>query len=395
MVAGTSICRGAQSALATEDQKPLGLNLSLTRRQWRLLTAASGSGLMLGAAFGAAWLGGTLTRDAQVRAQAESLMSLKDHSYGADRLRQMNGQRHMAAMQDDLDRRAIALVMRHESYTSPVEVMRIRQDRQRASLFASLAGPARARKAASGDAPVVKAGLDLGLMHQTPFSSSPAPAQPFALKNRSASDIDCLTQAVYYEARGETDAGQRAVAQVILNRVRHPAYPKTICNVVYQGAMNRGSSCQFSFTCNGVMANRVEGWAWKRARNVAQDALDGYVMKAVGSSTHFHVLNISPDWSGRMLRTATIGNHAFYQFPGRNAQILAAADRVRPSDAPPLPADAAATEASASDTRLNDALGRTGKDTPAKAVALQSTVKGEDAEALNHVLKTAPAPVRN
>ncbi|MFT3997979.1 MAG: cell wall hydrolase [Asticcacaulis sp.] len=357
----------------------------------RLLTAAGGSGLMLGAAIGAAWLGGTLTRDAQVRAQAESLMSLNDHSYGADRLRQMNGERHLTAVQDDLDRRAIALVMRHDSYSSPVEVMRIRQDRQRSSLFAALVSPARARKAAAGDAPIVKAGLDLGLMSKTPFSS-PAPAQPFALRNRSTSDIDCLTQAVYYEARGETDAGQRAVAQVILNRVRHPAYPKTICNVVYQGAM-RGVGCQFSFTCNGVMSNRVENWAWKRARSVAEDALDGYVMKAVGSSTHFHVLNISPDWSGRMLRTATIGNHAFYQFLGRNAQALAAADQVRPSD-PQATAQTAvekvAIEAPAQptpDARLNEALSHAGKDTAVKAVTLQTQVHATDAEALAQTVK--------
>jgi len=382
----------------------LGLNLNLTRRQWRLLTAAGGSGLMLGAAFGAAWLGGTMTRDAQVRAQAESLMSLKDHSYGADRLRQADGKRPLTAMQDDLDRRAIALVMRHDSYTSPVEVMRIRQDRQRASLFAALTSPARARKAAAGDAPVVKAGLDLGLMRRTPLEApltQTTPAQPFALKNRSASDIDCLTQAVYYEARGETDAGQRAVAQVILNRVRHPGYPKTICNVVYQGAMNasgRGTGCQFSFTCNGVMANRVEGWAWKRARSVAQDALDGYVMKAVGASTHFHVLNISPDWAGRMRQTATIGNHAFYQFAGRNAQILAAADQVRPSEAPALKSEASASETPvpAANNRLNDALSHVGKDNgPAKAVALQSPIKGEDAEALAQALKTAAVSVKN
>lgn len=363
----------------------------------RLLTAAGGSGLMLGAAFGSAWLGGTLTRDAQIREQAESLMSLNDHSYGADRLRQMNGEKGVAAMQDDLDRRAIALVMRHESYTSPVAAMRIRQDRQRTSLFASLVSPARAHKAEAANAPVLKASLDLGLMRDP---SRTTPASPFDLKNRSASDLDCLTQAVYYEARGETDSGQRAVAQVILNRVRHPAYPKTICNVVYQGAVKR-TGCQFSFTCNGIMSNRVENWAWKRARNVAEDALDGYVMKPVGASTHFHVLSVSPDWAGRMQKTATIGNHAFYQFSSRSAQMLAAADQVRPSAAPaieqvkemaetPAASPAPAPQASPSDA-LNH-LRDSGKD-GVKAIALTAQAKGEEAQAIAHAVKPA-APTK-
>ncbi len=396
MYGGVALCQGARCALVTEDKTPLGLNLSLTRRQMRLLTAAGGSSLMLTAAFGSAWLGGKLTRDAQIREQAESLMSLNDHSYGADRLRHMDGQKSVAALQDDLDRRAIALVMRHESYTSPMATMRLRQDRQRTDLFASLVGPARAHKAEAASAPVLKASLDLGLMRAP---SRTAPASPFDLKNRSASDLDCLTQAVYYEARGETDSGQRAVAQVILNRVRHPAYPKTICNVVYQGAVKR-TGCQFSFTCNGIMSNRVESWAWKRARTVAEDALDGYVMKSVGASTHFHVLGISPDWSVRMQRTATIGNHAFYQFSSRGAQMLAAADQVRPSAAPTLEQAKETTETTALpaaqvDTKTSDALTHlrdASKDSAVKAIALSSQVKGEDAQTLAHAAKTvAPA----
>lgn len=399
MYGGVALCQGARCALVTEDKTPLGLNLSLTRRQMRLLTAAGGSSLMLTAAFGSAWLGGKLTRDAQIREQAESLMSLNDHSYGADRLRHLDGQKSVAALQDDLDRRAIALVMRHESYTSPVATMRMRQDRQRTNLFASLVSPARTHKAEAAQAPVLKASLDLGLMRATPRT---APASPFDLKNRSASDLDCLTQAVYYEARGETDSGQRAVAQVILNRVRHPAYPKTICNVVYQGAVKR-TGCQFSFTCNGIMTNRVESWAWKRARTVAEDALDGYVMKSVGASTHFHVLGISPDWADRMQRTATIGNHAFYQFSSRGAQMLAAADQVRPSAVPTLEkakesdlTAASASSAAPVETKPSETLSHlrdNAKDTATKSVALSAQVKGDDAQALTQAIKTT-APSR-
>ncbi|MDC7685097.1 cell wall hydrolase [Asticcacaulis sp. BYS171W] len=382
----------------------------------RLLTAAGGSGLMLGAACGAVWLGGSLTRDAQLREQAESLMSVNDHSYGADHFRSLNGAQRIAATQDDLDRRAIALVMRHESYTSPVATMRIRQDAQRSSLFASLMKPVEARKAQmqkgqAGEAPVARAGLDLGLMRHNPFAKA-NPATPFEMKNRSASDLDCLTQAVYYEARGETDAGQRAVAQVILNRVRHPGYPKTICNVVYQGAVKR-TGCQFSFTCNGIMANRVEGWAWKRARTVAEDALDGYVMKPVGASTHFHVLSVSPDWAPRMDKTATIGSHVFYQFRGRGSTTLSA-ENVRPSDAPTerdTPADKVqAVTAATPDANIvtRDAAAKDAvKDAATKVVALETTIKGDDAHQIaqtlqnsalqNSALRSKPgvAPIKN
>ncbi|ESQ79696.1 hypothetical protein AEYBE204_07585 [Asticcacaulis sp. YBE204] len=374
--------------------------MNLSRRQMRLLTAAGGSGLMLGAAVGAVWLGGSLTRDAQLREQAQSLLSVNDHSYGADHFRSLNGAQRIAATQDDLDRRAIALVMRHESYTSPVATMRIRQDAQRSSLFASLMKPVEARKAKSAEAPVARAGIDLGLMRHNPFAKA-NPVTPFEMKNRSASDLDCLTQAVYYEARGETDAGQRAVAQVILNRVRHPGYPKTICNVVYQGAVKR-TGCQFSFTCNGIMANRVEGWAWKRARGVAEDALDGYVMKSVGGSTHFHVLSVSPDWAPRMDRTATIGSHVFYQFRGRGSTALSA-DNVRPSDAPverdaPVEKVQASDTPATTDTATKDTIKDAAKDiTATKVVALETTIKGDEAHQIAQALRTKPtvAPIKN
>src|SRR5262249_55624357 len=82
----------------------------------------------------------------------------------------------------------------------------------------------------------------------------------------SSRDLDCLASAVYYEARGESAAGQAAVAQVVLNRARHPAFPKTICGVVFQRA---GGGCQFSFACNGAMRRPKEPAAWSRAQAVA------------------------------------------------------------------------------------------------------------------------------
>lgn len=128
--------------------------------------------------------------------------------------------------------------------------------------------------------------------------------------------LDCLTQAVYYEARGETHVGQAAVAQVVLNRVRHPAFPKSVCAVVYQGAQT-GRACQFSFTCNGSMRARREPSAWNRAEKIASRALGGYVMAEVGNATHFHVTSVRPGWGPKLLRVSQIGTHIFYRFGGR------------------------------------------------------------------------------
>lgn len=100
--------------------------------------------------------------------------------------------------------------------------------------------------------------------------------------------IDCLTAAVYYEARGEQSAGQAAVAQVVLNRTHRAGYPKSVCGVVYERA--GGRDCQFSFVCNGAMRRTRERAAWVRSRQVAVRALGGHVMKAVGRATCFHSL---------------------------------------------------------------------------------------------------------
>lgn len=146
------------------------------------------------------------------------------------------------------------------------------------------------------------------------------PAQPFdispASQNDAQSALECLTSAVYYEARSESDDGQRAVAQVVLNRVRHPAFPKTVCGVVYQGS-NRTTGCQFTFTCDGSLVRGVrQPFAWARARKIAAAALAGYVFAPVGLATHYHTTAIHPWWADAMAKAVTIGAHIFYRWNG-------------------------------------------------------------------------------
>jgi hypothetical protein len=138
---------------------------------------------------------------------------------------------------------------------------------------------------------------------------------------RSASDLDCLTQAVYFEARGEPARGQAAVAQVVLNRVRHPAFPRTVCGVVYQGAANGG--CQFSFACDGSMRRGREVEAWARARQIAARALSGFVLPDVGGATYFHAASVHPGWGPNMLRVAQVGLHVFYKMNPHPTYVVA------------------------------------------------------------------------
>jgi hypothetical protein len=126
-----------------------------------------------------------------------------------------------------------------------------------------------------------------------------------------AHDIDCLTAAVYYEARGEPREGQAAVAQVVLNRLRDAHFPKTVCGVVYQGLASH--ACQFTFACDGSTAARREPGAWERAKAVATRAMDGYVTPAVGGATHYHVASLGEIWGGQLVRVAQIGQHVFYR----------------------------------------------------------------------------------
>lgn len=136
-----------------------------------------------------------------------------------------------------------------------------------------------------------------------------------------ARDLECLTQAIYYEARGESPKGQAAVAQVVMNRVKHPAFPKTVCAVVYQGSARR-DGCQFSFTCDGSMRARHEAGAWERARRVAARVLAGAAsIPDIGSATHYHTTEVSPSWGAQMRQVAQVGVHVFYKFSPRKRQM--------------------------------------------------------------------------
>ena len=153
-----------------------------------------------------------------------------------------------------------------------------------------------------------------------PVSALPNPAaRPFALLSKTDIDrmraIDCLTQAIYYEAAIEPVDGQRAVAQVILNRVRHPAYPKTVCGVIYQGS-ERATGCQFSYTCDGSLARRPVPAIWNRIRLVAQAALAGNVYAPVGWATHYHTNWVVPYWASSLSKVANVGTHIFYRWTG-------------------------------------------------------------------------------
>lgn len=145
-----------------------------------------------------------------------------------------------------------------------------------------------------------------------------APATPMALPakgNNLAAGLDCMTAAIYYEAANEPIEGQRAVAQVILNRVRHPAYPKTVCGVVYQG-VDKGVSCQFTFVCDGSLARAPVPALWRQARVVAAASLGGMVYGPVGWSTHYHADYVFPYWAPTLVKALVIGRHIFYRMPG-------------------------------------------------------------------------------
>ena len=152
-----------------------------------------------------------------------------------------------------------------------------------------------------------------------PTSTLPNPAaRPFRISGgalHQARALDCLAAAIYYEARFESLDGQRAVAQVVLNRVRHPAYPNSVCGVVFQGS-NRTTGCQFTFTCDGAMGRPPEATDWARARQIAEAALSGYVMKGVGNATHYHANYVAPYWSPSLMKVATVGAHIFYRWMG-------------------------------------------------------------------------------
>ena len=127
----------------------------------------------------------------------------------------------------------------------------------------------------------------------------------------------CLTQAIYHEARGESEAGQWAVANVIINRAMSKKFPSTICGVVFQNAGQGRYKCQFTFACDGRSDYGTEQGAWKRAVKMAQVAYREFQQGdrpgvIPNSALYYHTTNVAPSWSRKFDRVATIGSHIFY-----------------------------------------------------------------------------------
>jgi hypothetical protein len=201
-----------------------------------------------------------------------------------------------------------------------------------ASLIAATSGERLVENRATGDqARLINAAM--------PFSGAPILAsRPFDLSGSDPLDrrraLLCMTQAVYYEAGFEPLEGRRAVAQVVINRMRHPAFPKSVCGVVYQGA--RDPICQFSFVCDGSLYRRPALGAWKDAERIAAAALDGFVDKSVGAATHYHADYVAPYWAPRLAKIAQIGAHIFYRWPGAWGSTAAFTGRYIGEPADPL-----------------------------------------------------------
>jgi hypothetical protein len=153
------------------------------------------------------------------------------------------------------------------------------------------------------------------------FALTTGPAAP-SLRFQAASALDglsaetCLTQAIYYEAASEPDEGQRAVAQVVLNRVRNPAFPNSVCGVVFQDSARTDHRCQFTFACDGAMARQPSRAGWARAGRIAREALAGISFAPVGMATHYHTLAVNPFWSSSLQAVAVVGAHIFYRPQG-------------------------------------------------------------------------------
>jgi len=273
-------------------------------------------GGLVGLAVGCAYLGGSVAKATTVRAQAERLEGATSAGFTEEAL---------AAAAGGLDASALTIARRHDPYTVAGGAQRDRQ----AELMTARLEQLRANTTTPGLRP--------GLL-QASFSPAHDAARPFRLANAldASRDLECLTQAAYYEARGEGRDGMQAVTQVVLNRVRHPAFPKSVCGVVFQGA-GRRVGCQFSFTCDGSMRGGVNRGAWDRARDVASKALSGTVYAAVGNATHFHTTNVSPSWRNALVRVNQVGNHLFYRFGGRSGSSAAFTYTARPSTAAPSP----------------------------------------------------------
>ena len=142
---------------------------------------------------------------------------------------------------------------------------------------------------------------------------------PAATRNEQS---ECLAEVLYYEARGEGTEGEKAVAEVVLQRTRDQNYPRTICGVVYEGAQPNNRSCQFSFACDGTLRQPKDRTTWESVRKLADAIISGAV-KLAGETRHaiaYHRIGVQPAWAELMVQTAQIGNHVFYRRDPQPAQ---------------------------------------------------------------------------
>ena len=179
---------------------------------------------------------------------------------------------------------------------------------------------------------------------ERPFDATPdTPARQFNLRADTASRdraLECLTQAVYYEAASEGADGERAVAQVVLNRMRHPGFPASVCGVVYQGA-ELPTGCQFTFTCDGSLGRTPIAALWGRARTIAEQALKGHVFAPVGHATHYHADYVLPYWADSLATQVQIGHQIFYRLRGGLGSEAAFSQRYAGAEPLPPPAPSA------------------------------------------------------
>jgi spore germination cell wall hydrolase CwlJ-like protein len=137
------------------------------------------------------------------------------------------------------------------------------------------------------------------------------PAATGAADWNAGDPLTCMAQAIYFEARSESQVGQEAVAQVVMNRTRLPQYPSTVCGVVFQGG-DRATGCQFTFVCDGSLRAPTDMEAWGRAIDIARKALAGYVCKPVIDATHYHAAWMTPYWAASLTRIRQLGGQIFY-----------------------------------------------------------------------------------
>lgn len=146
----------------------------------------------------------------------------------------------------------------------------------------------------------------------------------------------CLATAIYFEARGEPIKGQQAVAQVIMNRVRSPLFPDTVCGVVYQGQFQK-AGCQFSFACDGIADVPRDATQWAVAVRLAKQVTEGKIwLPEIGYSSHYHATYVRPDWIPMMSRITQISRHIFYKY--RNDKPYVVEQAAAPVNDPAGPA---------------------------------------------------------